>query len=69
MKLHLPTKKKVGVLLMFLLGILALVASLVRMIWVIWARQVGFDPSLDQDREYKRFEFFWEIVDSCPSSS
>jgi hypothetical protein len=29
----------------------AVVASMIRMIWVIWARNVGFDPSLDEDRE------------------
>jgi hypothetical protein len=51
MKLHLPTRKKLGVLMMFLLGTLAVASSLVRMIWVAWARQVGFDPSLDEDRK------------------
>lgn len=29
----------------------ATIASLIRMIWVIWARQVGFDVSLDQNRK------------------
>ncbi|KAF1955639.1 hypothetical protein CC80DRAFT_415320 [Byssothecium circinans] len=52
LKLHLPMRKKLAVLMMFLLGTLAMASSLIRMIWVIWARKAGFDISLDQNREY-----------------
>ncbi|KAL5114215.1 hypothetical protein ACEQ8H_007917 [Pleosporales sp. CAS-2024a] len=48
-ELHLPLSRKIGVLFVFLLGIMATVASLMRMIWVFWARIAGFDASLDQD--------------------
>ncbi|KAH7089927.1 hypothetical protein FB567DRAFT_521873 [Paraphoma chrysanthemicola] len=60
--LHLPTAKKLGVLLIFLLGILATVASLIRMIWVIWARAVGFDVSLDQNLLITT-SLFWNMLE------
>lgn len=34
---------------MFLLGILAAGASLIRMLWQIWAANVGFDPTMDEE--------------------
>ncbi|EAT90901.2 hypothetical protein SNOG_01252 [Parastagonospora nodorum SN15] len=55
--LHLPVARKLGVLFVFLLGILATVASLIRMIWVTWARTVGFDVTLDQNRKLSLYMF------------
>ncbi|ORY19056.1 hypothetical protein BCR34DRAFT_260972 [Clohesyomyces aquaticus] len=48
--LRLPLARKLGVMMVFLLGSIAIAASLIRMIWVIWARQIGFDTSFDEDR-------------------
>lgn len=47
--LQLPTRVRIGVIGIFLLGFLAVIASLIRLIWVNWAKNVGFDPSLDQN--------------------
>ncbi|KAF2033495.1 hypothetical protein EK21DRAFT_98200 [Setomelanomma holmii] len=40
----------------------ATIASLIRMIWDIWARQVGFDVSLDQDLLITT-SLFWNILE------
>ncbi|CAI6339177.1 unnamed protein product [Periconia digitata] len=49
MSLHLPTARKIGVMFVFLLGALAILASTIRMVSIIWARQLGFNPSIDED--------------------
>ncbi|KAF2009397.1 hypothetical protein BU24DRAFT_473538 [Aaosphaeria arxii CBS 175.79] len=49
LSLHLPTKLKIGVLAIFLLGAIATVASMIRMISVIRRRQANFNPSFDQN--------------------
>ncbi|OCL09075.1 hypothetical protein AOQ84DRAFT_376166 [Glonium stellatum] len=61
-KLRLPTSRKVGVTAVFLLGIFAAAASLIRMIWVIWARHVGFNPLLDEDLLITTL-LFWCMVE------
>lgn len=40
----------------------ATVASLIRMIWVIWARNVGFDVSLDEDLLITT-SLFWNMLE------
>ncbi|KAF2278032.1 uncharacterized protein EI97DRAFT_432117 [Westerdykella ornata] len=47
-QLHLPLGKKLAVLGVFLLGILSSGASLVRMLWMIWANHIGMDEAVDE---------------------
>jgi hypothetical protein len=48
--LQLTLRKKLAVSGVFLLGSLASAASLVRMVYQIWIKEVGFDPSFDEER-------------------
>ncbi|KAB8290714.1 hypothetical protein EYC80_008353 [Monilinia laxa] len=48
-KLRLPTKRKIAVSLVFLLGSVAVAASLTRLVFLSIAYKVGFDPSADED--------------------
>ncbi|KAF2248537.1 hypothetical protein BU26DRAFT_605986 [Trematosphaeria pertusa] len=48
-KLHLSWGRKLAVTGVFLLGILATWASLVRLIVMVWIRQIGYDPSFDEE--------------------
>lgn len=48
--LQLTWQKKLAVSGVFLLGLLASAASLVRMVYQIWIKEVGFDPSFDEER-------------------
>jgi hypothetical protein len=35
----------------FILGSLAAAASLIRMLWMIWAFNAGYDPTMDEERK------------------
>ncbi|KAF2120407.1 hypothetical protein BDV96DRAFT_595941 [Lophiotrema nucula] len=49
LKLHLPPLRKAGVIGVFMLGVLASAASLVRLAWMVWNQKVGFQDSLDNE--------------------
>lgn len=51
-KLSLPLGRKIGVLGVFILGTLAVRASLVRMSWMIWNNMVGFGIQNDEECKY-----------------
>ncbi|OCL14661.1 hypothetical protein AOQ84DRAFT_15099 [Glonium stellatum] len=61
-KLHLPTSRKLAVCAVFLLGLVAVLASTIRMVWCIWAHNVGFDTSLDEDLLITAL-LFWCMVE------
>jgi hypothetical protein len=46
------TERKLAVTLVFFTGALASGASLIRMLWMIWANHVGYDPTMDEERQY-----------------
>ncbi|KAF2269567.1 hypothetical protein CC78DRAFT_422505, partial [Lojkania enalia] len=61
-QLHLSIGKKLAVTAVFLLGILASISSLIRMIWMIWAKNVGFDPTMDGEL-ITTGQLFWFYVE------
>jgi hypothetical protein len=50
-KLHLPLGRKLAVVGIFLMGVLAAGSSLVRMIWMIWNNSVGYGDQTDEERK------------------
>ncbi|KAK7182982.1 hypothetical protein PSPO01_11081 [Paraphaeosphaeria sporulosa] len=48
-KLHLPVTRKLAVVGIFLMGVLAAGSSLVRMIWMAWNTSVGFGDETDEE--------------------
>ncbi|CAI6312954.1 unnamed protein product [Periconia digitata] len=62
-KLQLSVQKKLAVTSIFLLGIFASIASLIRLIWSVWSREVGFDPSLDGELITTSL-LFWFVVEA-----
>ncbi|KAH7127177.1 hypothetical protein B0J11DRAFT_558562 [Dendryphion nanum] len=61
-KLHLSLGKKLAVAGVFLLGIFASIASLLRMMFMVWSRQVGFDPTMDGEL-ITTASLFWFVVE------
>jgi hypothetical protein len=44
--------KKLGVLFVFMLGCISAVASLIRLLWMNWANNMGMDPTYDEARKF-----------------
>ncbi|KAF1961219.1 hypothetical protein CC80DRAFT_488548 [Byssothecium circinans] len=64
-KLHLPTRRKFGVSLIFLLGSLAALASLIRLIWMADMMAIGTNPSKHPDPlTMLSNELFWYVIES-----
>jgi hypothetical protein len=61
-KLHLPLGQRVAVIGIFFLGMMATIASLIRLIVGVWARKVGYDPSLDEELMLTQ-EIFWCLLE------
>ena len=51
-QLHLPIARKLAVIAVFLMGILASGSSLVRLAWMVYNVKVGFGDSTDEERKY-----------------
>ena len=50
-RLHMAVGRKLAVMAVFLLGSVAVAASLTRLVFIAHVFQVGFDPSADEDRK------------------
>ncbi|KAF2728222.1 hypothetical protein EJ04DRAFT_556908 [Polyplosphaeria fusca] len=61
-KLRLSFDKKMGVLFVFMLGIVSAVASLIRLMWMVWANNMGIDPSYDEALMYTS-ELWWCMLE------
>ncbi|KAF2812872.1 uncharacterized protein BDZ99DRAFT_568176 [Mytilinidion resinicola] len=62
-KLQLSTKKKLAVISIFLTGSLAVVASMIKLIWFVWENEHPFNPNNDQDLIITAF-IFWSMVET-----
>lgn len=61
-QLHLPASRKLTVLGVFFLGVLAAAASLIRLLWMIWAQHVGFDVTTDEELMLTE-ELYWCLME------
>ncbi|KAF2726542.1 hypothetical protein EJ04DRAFT_396744, partial [Polyplosphaeria fusca] len=62
-QLRLSTARKLSVLAVFCLGILASAASLIRLIWMVWSMHMGFSDSTDEELMLTE-ELYWCLVES-----
>ncbi|CAG8981538.1 hypothetical protein HYALB_00013165 [Hymenoscyphus albidus] len=62
-RLHLSTKRKIGVIAIFLTAVVALSASSIKMLWFLWENQTPWDPSFDQDELSSTF-IFWTVMET-----
>ncbi|KAF2258878.1 hypothetical protein CC78DRAFT_477090 [Lojkania enalia] len=61
-QLRLPLEKRLAVTLVFFLGVLSSAASLIRMLWMIWAYNVGMDPTFDEELLLTS-ELYWCLME------
>ncbi|ORY19203.1 hypothetical protein BCR34DRAFT_582383 [Clohesyomyces aquaticus] len=61
-RLHLSTSRKLAVLAVFSLGLVASAASLIRLIWIVWAQHMGFSDSTDEELMLTE-ELYWCLVE------
>ncbi|ORY16642.1 hypothetical protein BCR34DRAFT_597641 [Clohesyomyces aquaticus] len=63
-QLYLEPSRKIGVLIVFLLGSLATAASLIRLIWLRWVINLGATPHAHSDPlSLISTELFWNLVE------
>ncbi|KAF2190061.1 hypothetical protein K469DRAFT_747322 [Zopfia rhizophila CBS 207.26] len=62
-RLQLNTHRKIAVIGIFLTGSLAVIASMIKMIWFIWQNQTPWDPRFDQMLLVSTF-VFWSMVET-----
>ncbi|KAI4121453.1 MAG: hypothetical protein LQ338_006351 [Usnochroma carphineum] len=62
-RLHMSTSRKIAVTGIFLLGAVAIAASVVRMVQFVRVIQVGFDPHADEDLSLTA-NLYWSMVES-----
>ncbi|KAI0438430.1 hypothetical protein F4803DRAFT_534988 [Xylaria telfairii] len=62
-KLHMKVKRKLAVTAIFLTASLAVIASLVKLVWFLWENETPWNPEYDQDLIVSTF-IFWSILET-----
>ncbi|KAF2113243.1 hypothetical protein BDV96DRAFT_119738 [Lophiotrema nucula] len=62
-RLHLETKRKIGVIAIFLTGSIAIAASAIKLAWLVWENHTPWNPGFDQNLLGCSF-MFWIMVEN-----
>ncbi|KAI1430272.1 hypothetical protein F5Y12DRAFT_722938 [Xylaria sp. FL1777] len=62
-KLHMKVQRKLAVIAIFLTASLAVIASLIKLVWFLWENETPWNPANDQDLIDSTF-IFWSILET-----